>query len=67
MTDPAVAYLPGGDYEPFNRGEAMNIWLKNANGSDHLGAVWPGVTVFPDWFDPKTQEYVFTQVDIEDN
>lgn len=27
------------------------------NGSIFQGVVWPGVTAFPDWFHPKTQEY----------
>ncbi|KAJ3553318.1 hypothetical protein NM688_g3681 [Phlebia brevispora] len=57
MTDPAVAYLPGEGYGPFDRGSQMDVWMKAANGSDSLGAVWPGVTVFPDWFNPKTQGY----------
>ena len=48
MTDPAVAYLPGEGYGPFDRGVQDDIWLKAANGSSYsLGAVWPGVTVFP--------------------
>lgn len=42
MTDPAVAYLPGQDYAPYNNGKALDIWLKAANGSDSLGLVWPG-------------------------
>jgi alpha-glucosidase len=42
MTDPAVAYLPGQGYGPFDRGTAADIWLKAANGSDSLGVVWPG-------------------------
>lgn len=42
MTDPAVGYQPGGDYGTFNRGVAEDIFLKNPNGSMHLGVVWPG-------------------------
>ncbi|KAF7298389.1 putative alpha/beta-glucosidase agdC [Mycena kentingensis (nom. inval.)] len=57
MTDPAVAYLPDGGYGPYDRGTAADIWLKNENGSAHLGLVWPGVTVYPDWFHPDIQSY----------
>ncbi|TFK83789.1 glycoside hydrolase family 31 protein [Polyporus arcularius HHB13444] len=58
MTDPAIAYLPDEGYGPFDRGTAADVWLKAANGSSpFLGAVWPGVTVFPDWFNPKTQDF----------
>ncbi|KAI0648521.1 alpha-glucosidase [Trametes meyenii] len=58
MTDPAVAYLPDEGYGPFNRGTEADIWLKAENGSSpFLGAVWPGVTVFPDWFNAKTEDY----------
>ncbi|KAF5387031.1 hypothetical protein D9615_002119 [Tricholomella constricta] len=57
MTDPAVAYLPGDTYEAYNRGAEADIWLKSANGSESLGLVWPGVTVYPDWFHPKITEY----------
>ena len=59
MTDPAIAYIPDEGYGPFDRGTAADIWLKAANNSSpFLGAVWPGVTVFPDWFNSKTQECV---------
>ncbi|KAF2822203.1 alpha-glucosidase-like protein [Ophiobolus disseminans] len=54
MVDPAVAAQ---DYEPFNRGVDANVFLKKANGSLYLGKVWPGPTVFPDWFHPNTQGY----------
>ncbi|KAI0344944.1 alpha-glucosidase [Trametopsis cervina] len=58
MTDPAVAYLPGGSYGPYDRGTDLDIWLKAKDGKDpNLGLVWPGVTVYPDWFHPDTQEY----------
>ncbi|KAF9463440.1 alpha-glucosidase [Collybia nuda] len=57
MTDPAVAYLPGDTYAPYNRGTVDDIWMKAPNGSSALGLVWPGVTVYPDWFHPKIAQY----------
>ncbi|TFK24629.1 alpha-glucosidase [Coprinopsis marcescibilis] len=57
MTDPAVGVLPAGQYGPFDRGEELSVWLKNGNGTNHLGVVWPGVTVFPDWFHPNAERY----------
>ncbi|KAG6915918.1 hypothetical protein DXG01_009248 [Tephrocybe rancida] len=51
MTDPAVAYTPGEDYGPFNRGTELDVWLKASNGSNSLGLVWP------DWFHPKLSEF----------
>jgi alpha-glucosidase len=42
MTDPAVAYVPGENYGPYDRGTAADIWLKAENGSASLGVVWPG-------------------------
>lgn len=47
MTDPAVPYLPGQDYEPYNKGHDLDVFLHAPNGSESLGLVWPGVTVFP--------------------
>ncbi|KAF9443144.1 glycoside hydrolase family 31 protein [Macrolepiota fuliginosa MF-IS2] len=58
MTDPAVAYLPDDpDYGSYHRGKDLDIYLKAENGSDFLGLVWPGVTVYPDWFNAKVAEY----------
>ncbi|KAI1267994.1 putative alpha-glucosidase [Xylariaceae sp. FL1019] len=54
MVDPAVAYL---DYPPFNEGVSADAFLKDTNGSVYKGVVWPGVTAFPDWFAPGTQDY----------
>ncbi|KID62609.1 alpha-glucosidase, partial [Metarhizium hybridum] len=47
MVDPAVAYQ---DYAPLTAGLEQDVFLKRANGSAWLGVVWPGVSVFPDWF-----------------
>ncbi|KAG5640772.1 hypothetical protein DXG03_007241 [Asterophora parasitica] len=57
MTDPAVGYAPNAGYGAYDRGTALDIWLKAANGSASLGVVWPGVTVYPDWFHPKVAQY----------
>ncbi|KAF8496804.1 alpha-glucosidase [Russula emetica] len=57
MTDPAVGYLPGQGYETYDRGTELDVWVKTPNGSASLGVVWPGVTVYPDWFHPKIGEY----------
>lgn len=45
MIDPAVAYAPGQGYAAYDRGKALDVWLKAANGSDSLGLVWPGKQV----------------------
>ncbi|KAK0186083.1 glycoside hydrolase family 31 protein [Armillaria mellea] len=55
MTDPAVALQEG--YGPYDRGTEMDLWLKMPNGSALLSLVWPGVTVYPDWFHPEIQNY----------
>ncbi|RDW82915.1 glycoside hydrolase family 31 protein [Coleophoma crateriformis] len=54
MVDPAVAYV---DYGPYQRGATDDIFLHRSNGSFWLGVVWPGVTVFPDWFSKNIQAY----------
>jgi alpha-glucosidase len=54
MVDPAVAYQ---QYPPYERGATDEIFLKRSNGSFWLGVVWPGVTVFPDWFNADIQDY----------
>ncbi|KAI9732344.1 MAG: hypothetical protein M1834_001551 [Cirrosporium novae-zelandiae] len=54
MVDPAVAHT---DYPPYNRGTADDIWVKRPNGTVFRGVVWPGVTVFPDWFHQNISMY----------
>lgn len=54
MVDPAVAYQ---DYAPMHRGLEQNAFLLRSNGSVWLGVVWPGVTVFPDWFAKNADAY----------
>lgn len=35
----------------------MDVFMKNPDGSEYVGQVWPGYTVFPDWFAPKALEW----------
>lgn len=60
MVDPAVAYQ---DYPAFNNGAEQGIFMKYSNGSIYEGVVWPGVTAFPDWFNPNTQGYWNSEFD----
>ncbi|KAJ5764877.1 Glycoside hydrolase family 31 [Penicillium odoratum] len=56
MVDPAISDSDNG---AFNRGQDRGVFLTNSDPSESLyrGAVWPGVTVWPDWFNPETQSY----------
>ncbi|KAK3989239.1 glycosyl hydrolases family 31-domain-containing protein [Cladorrhinum sp. PSN332] len=54
MVDPAVSYS---DNPANNRGIEDNVFLKRDNGSEYLGVVWPGVSVFPDWFAANITRY----------
>ncbi|OSX68164.1 glycoside hydrolase family 31 protein [Postia placenta MAD-698-R-SB12] len=44
-------------YDPYTRGVELDVWLKNPDGSQYVGQVWPGYTVFPDWFANNTQAF----------
>ncbi|KAG8913947.1 hypothetical protein FRC02_005229, partial [Tulasnella sp. 418] len=62
MMDPAVAYQPNKNYGAYDHGAEADVFLKNADGSPYLGVVWPGLTVFPDWFHPKASDYWTTEI-----
>jgi alpha-glucosidase len=44
-------------YDPYTSGSALNTFVRNPDGSEYVGQVWPGYTVFPDWFAPNTQSW----------
>ncbi|KAJ1954098.1 hypothetical protein GGI12_005869, partial [Dipsacomyces acuminosporus] len=52
MTDPAIQR--NSSYGPYARGHAQSAFIKNADGTEFIGQVWPGYTAFPDWFAPNT-------------
>lgn len=59
MVDPAVAYqeqkYDNLTYETFTTARDEGLFVYK-NNSIFRGVVWPGVTAFPDWFNPNVNE-----------
>ncbi|RLN59864.1 hypothetical protein BBJ28_00019744 [Nothophytophthora sp. Chile5] len=48
----------------YTRGLEMDIFIKDTAGKPYMGQVWPGPTVFPDFFHPKTHSYWSEQLQL---
>ncbi|KAF5391184.1 hypothetical protein D9757_003121 [Collybiopsis confluens] len=59
ILDAAVPVLTNSSdvYEPYSRGHELDVFVKNPDGSEYVGEVWPGFTVFADWFANNTQQW----------
>lgn len=44
-------------YPVYNRGHDLDVWLHNPDGTEYIGDVWPGYTVFPDWDSSNAGEW----------
>jgi len=57
--DPCISTgEPAGTYPPFDVGNAMDIWVKKADGTPVVGEVWPDDPVyFPDYSKNSTREW----------
>jgi alpha-glucosidase (family GH31 glycosyl hydrolase) len=55
IVDPGIKVEKG--YKPYDEGIKKNLFIKRADGEDFVGKVWPGITVFPDWFHPEVEQY----------
>ncbi|CAJ0627901.1 2408_t:CDS:10 [Entrophospora sp. SA101] len=55
IVDPGIKVEKG--FRPYDEGIEKNLFIKRADGKDFVGKVWPGTTVFPDWFHPDVQQY----------
>ncbi|KAH8111170.1 glycosyl hydrolases family 31-domain-containing protein [Phellopilus nigrolimitatus] len=44
-------------YNPYIQGAEQKVFITNPDGSEYIGQVWPGYTVFPDWFASNTQSW----------
>ena len=57
ITDLHIAHLPNQGYMPYDTGHAGDNFVKNPDGSEFVGIVWPGPAVFPDFTRAKTRDW----------
>ena len=55
MIDPGIKAEEG--YMVYDSGSKGNHWIKDKNGKDFVGKVWPGDCKFPDFTRPQTQKW----------
>lgn len=55
MIDPGVK--ADNNYSIYQSGKAKDVWVKNANGTEYHGKVWPGDCAFPDFTMPGTRQW----------
>lgn len=55
MINPGVSAEKG--YSVYDSGTSNDIWIKNKNGSEYRGKVWPEACAFPDFTMPKAREW----------
>jgi alpha-glucosidase len=57
ITDLHIAHAANQGYSPFDTGEAGDHFVKNPDGTDFVGIVWPGPAVFPDFTRAQTRDW----------
>jgi alpha-glucosidase len=57
ITDLHIAHLPNRNYAPYDSGTAGDHFLKNPDGSQYVGPVWAGPSVFPDFTQAQTRAW----------
>ncbi len=57
ITDLHIAHVTNQGYMPYETGHAGNNFVKNPDGSEFVGVVWPGPAVFPDFTRAQTREW----------
>lgn len=55
IVDPAVKLDE--KYPVYNDGKTKDLYVKNSDGTDFVGQVWAGKSVFPDFVNSKTREW----------
>ncbi len=57
ITDLHIAHAPNQGYMPYDTGHVGDQFVKNPDGSEFIGIVWPGPAVFPDFTRAQTREW----------
>ncbi|HEY6770690.1 MAG TPA: TIM-barrel domain-containing protein [Candidatus Sulfotelmatobacter sp.] len=57
ITDLHIAHAVNQNYMPYDTGHAGDHFVKNPDGSEFVGVVWPGPAVFPDFTRAQTREW----------
>jgi alpha-glucosidase len=57
ITDLHIAHAANQGYAPYDTGHAGDHFVKNADGSEFVGVVWPGPAVFPDFTRAQSREW----------
>eukprot|EP01087_Luapelamoeba_hula_P008083 TRINITY_DN2007_c0_g2_i1.p1 TRINITY_DN2007_c0_g2~~TRINITY_DN2007_c0_g2_i1.p1 ORF type:complete len:632 (-),score=85.35 TRINITY_DN2007_c0_g2_i1:24-1835(-) len=50
------------DYPAWSEGLSQKVFITDSNGQPFMGKVWPGITSWPDFFNPATQPWWSTQI-----
>ena len=57
ITDLHIAHVANQGYMPYDSGHAGDHFVKNPDGSEFVGEVWPGPSVFPDFTRVPTRQW----------
>jgi alpha-glucosidase len=57
ITDLHIAQAADQNYLPYDTGKAEDVFVKNPDGSDYVGKVWPGAAVFPDFSRARVRQW----------
>jgi alpha-glucosidase len=57
ITDLHIAHVANQGYMPYDTGHAGDHFVKNPDGSEFVGIVWPGPAVFPDFTRAQTRQW----------
>jgi alpha-glucosidase (family GH31 glycosyl hydrolase) len=60
IIDPGIMVQAG--YDAYEEGLKKDLFIKDLQGGNYLGQVWPGPTHFPDFLHPEAQDYWTTQL-----